>query len=100
MIQQQLTNYQYSHEARVKDLLQDLQTNIILVIDEVIQSGIYFVVKNLAQYDSFMKHLWTYLAQYQFIKSSDRVMIVSGNAEGITTKTLAGPEKSAIIENA
>jgi len=33
LVQQQLTNYQYSHEARVKDLQQDLQPNIILLVD-------------------------------------------------------------------
>ena len=88
MVQQQLTNYQYSHEARIKDLQPDLQPNIILLVDEVIQSGVYFITKSQACHDLLMDYLWTYLSQYKFLKSSERVMVISGSAEGISIKSL------------
>ena len=88
MVQQQLTNYQYSHEARVKDLQQDLQPNIILLIDEVVQSGVYFITKSQACHDLLLNQIWEYLTQYQFVKSNERVMLIAGSSEGIAIKPL------------
>jgi len=94
MIHQQLTNYQYSHEARVKDLQQDLQPNIILLADEVIQSGMYFITKNQTCHDLLLNYLLEHLTQYKFLKSSDRVILISGTAEGITINHLGVKNKT------
>lgn len=96
MVQQQLTNYQYTHEDRIKDLQKDLQPNIILLVDEVIQSGIYFITKSQACYDLLTNYLWEYLTQYQFVKSNERVMLLSGSKEGISIKPLGVKEKVTI----
>ena len=92
MVQQLLTNYQYTHEARVKDLQQDLQTNVILLVDEVIQSGVYFFPKSNASLKFLTTYLWEYLTQYQFVKSNDRVMLITGTEEGVNVKPLGLPK--------
>ena len=98
MVQQQLTNYQYSHEERIKDLQRDLQRNIILLVDEVIQSGVYFLTKSQACYELLINYFWEYLTEYQFVKSSGRVMLISGNDSGVTVKPL-GVSQPASAEN-
>ncbi len=88
MAHQLLTNHLYTHEDRVKDLQKDLQPNIILLVDEVVQSGVYFLTKNNAAHKKLAEFLWDYLKTYQFVKSNERVMLVIGNDEGVTIKHL------------
>ncbi len=95
MINQQLTDYQYTHEARVKDLQNDLQPNVLLLVDEVIQSGLYFITKSQSNYDLLLTHLWDYMTQYRFIKSSERVILFCGSEEGVVTRPLGISTQSA-----
>ena len=88
MVSQQLNDYSYSHETRVKDLQPDINPNVILLVDEVIQAGVYFFTKSQACHDILLAFLWEFLNQYRFLKSTERVMIISGSKEGILTKPL------------
>ncbi len=94
MVFQQLNDYSYSHEARVKDLQSDLHPTIILLVDEVIQSGIYFFTKSQEVHDALSNFLWELLNEYRFLKSTERVLIVTGNKEGISSKALGLKVKS------
>lgn len=95
IVNQQLTNYQYSHDARMKDVYKDLQTDIILLVDEVIQTGVYFITKSPACHDLLCSHLWDYLSPYRFVKSTERVMLLTVNAEGVIQKSLGALEISS-----
>lgn len=98
IVHQQLTNYQYTHEKRMLDMQQDIQPNIILLVDEVIQSGIYFITKSQATYDLLTSFLWEYLTQYQLVKSNDRVMLISSNEKETITKPLGVGKIKITIE--
>lgn len=88
MVAQQLNDYFYTHEARVKDLQADVHPNIILLVDEVIQFGVFFFTKNDACHDVLSSFLWEFLAKYRFVKCPERVLIVTGNKAGISTRAL------------
>ena len=95
MVSQSLTNHLITHENRVKELQQDLQCDILLVVDEVIQSGIYFIAKKQAMHETLSNLLWEYLTQYQMVKSNERVMIISCDKNVVTTKSLGtAPNKN------
>ena len=66
-----------------------------MLVDEVIQSGIYFITKSQVCYNLLLNYLWEYLSQYNFLKSSDRVMLISGSAEGISVKPLGIATKAS-----
>ncbi|PQJ10515.1 hypothetical protein CJD36_011100 [Flavipsychrobacter stenotrophus] len=99
MVQQQVTNYQYTHEDRVKELVADLGQNVIMLVDEVIQSGIYIIAKNETHHQQLITFMWEYLVKYQFVKSNERVMLIAGNAEGVTIKTLGIPKAKPLPAN-
>ena len=88
IVSQQLNDYSYSHEARVKDLQSDVHPNIILLVDEVIQSGVFFFTRSQAVHEALSNFLWELLAQYRFLKSTERVLVVTGNREGVSSKAL------------
>lgn len=97
MVQQSLTNSVYSHESRVRDLQKDLQSNIALLVDEVTQSGIYFISKDQKVYSKTITLLLDYLKSYQFVKSNERVMLLIGSAKGIDMQTLGTKERPANV---
>jgi hypothetical protein len=96
MVSQQLNDYSYAHESRVKDLQPDVNPNIILLVDEVIQSGVYFFTKCQECHNVLLSDLWEYLTQYRFVKSTQRVMLICGSTEGVTTRTLGVKEPKNI----
>lgn len=96
MVSQQLNDYSYAHEARVRDLQPDVNPNIILLVDEVVQSGVYFFTKSQECHNVLLSNLWEYLTQYQFVKSTERVMLICGSTEGVTTRTLGAKEKKNV----
>jgi len=96
MVQQSITNHSYTHEDRVRDLQKDIQPNIALLVDEVSQSGIYFITKDLNTRDTVLNILQEYMKSYQFVKSNERVMLVIGNDEGVTIKHLGTLSKENV----
>jgi hypothetical protein len=99
MVSQQLNDYSYSHEARVKDLQSDIHPNIILLVDEVIQSGVFFFTRSQAVHDVLSTFVWEALDPYRFLKSTERVLIVTGTKEGVSSNALGIKVKVAKDSN-
>ncbi|MBX2907221.1 MAG: hypothetical protein KF744_14345 [Taibaiella sp.] len=81
MVHQALTSHLYSHQQRVSDLKRDLSANVLFLVDEVIQAGVFFVVKLDLVFEKLSTSLTDYISTYQFVKSSDRVMLIKERME-------------------
>ena len=75
VIRQSMNNYFYKHEDRVKDLFNELQANVVLLVDEVIQSGLFIITKSEGMNKAIINKLQHYLFGYKSLRNSSRICL-------------------------
>ena len=82
VIRQTMNNHFYKQEARIKDLQKELHCNVILLVDEVIQSGLFIITKTDEVSKVIIDRLQSYLSGYKNLKKSDRILLIEGYGYG------------------
>jgi hypothetical protein len=75
IIRQMLNNHLYTHEARIKDMNNELGANVILLADEVTQAGVYVVCKSSERFQETISRMEYYISDYRFLKNSSRILL-------------------------
>ena len=79
-VRQAMNNPFYSQEQRINDMHKELGANIILLVDEVIQSGLFIITKSEVMNRAMLNRLQYYLSDYKVLKKGSRILL--GNNEG------------------
>ena len=88
IIRQSMNNYFYKHEDRVKDLFNELQANVVLLVDEVIQSGLFIVTKSEGMNKAIINRLQYYLSGYKDLKNSSRIYLGYNEGEQVIIQSI------------
>ena len=88
IIRQSMNNHFYNQEERIKDLYKELECNIILLVDEVIQSGLFLVTKSEGMNKAIINRLQYYLSGYKTLRNASRIYLGYNEGDEVLIKSI------------
>lgn len=95
VIKQSLSNYSCAHEMRITDMYAAHNAAVLLIIDEIIQSGIFIITRDSELASCINSRLQYYLNDYRFLKNSSRILLGFHDGKEVSIKSIG----SFAIEN-
>ena len=95
IIRQSMNNHFYDQDARIKDLHKELQANVVSVVDEVIQSGLFIITKSEGVSKAIVNKLQQYLIGYKTMKNSNRICLGWNDGDEIIVKPITSFESES-----
>jgi hypothetical protein len=88
IIRQMANNYLVTQEAMLTGIRDQLGTNALLVVDEVIQGGVYVLCRDDQRFKDITSRMEYYLSDYRFLKNSNRILLGIATADDINIRSI------------
>jgi hypothetical protein len=84
VVNQVMATSNYSLEKRILDLNAAVKGHVIVIADEVLQTGLVIITKSDGIRAEIVSRVYSYLSDYRFIKNSSRILLGFMKEEQVT----------------